>query len=166
MIRRILTAASARCTGCRICEFVCSLSKTGELNPYRARVRIVPRSELGAFLPVICRHCVKPACFAACPIPGAMVRDLQTGVVRIIEEECIGCRECVAACPFGAIQLNPEGEPLKCDLCGGDPLCVRHCPARPLEDHPAQPSREQSCLQYREFYRVGKQLVRPSERKG
>ena len=160
MIRRLLTAEAARCTGCRICEFVCSLHKTGELNPYRARLKIAPRSELGAFVPVICRHCVKPACFAACPMPGAMSRDLQTGVVRIIEAACIGCRECVVACPFGALQLTPEGEPLKCDLCGGEPRCVRHCPARPLPDGSAPSALEQSCLQYREFSRVGKKSLR------
>lgn len=157
MAHRILTAEPELCTGCRICELVCSLNKTGELNSYRARIKIVTRDELGSFTPVICRHCVKPACLAACPIPGAMAKDNQTGAVRIMEDKCIGCRACADACPFQAIQLDPEGNPLKCDLCGGDPLCVRRCPTRPLESPADAPPQELSCLQYTEFYRVGKQ---------
>ena len=161
---RILTSEPDLCTGCRICELICSLGKTGELNIYRARIKIVTRDELGIFIPVICRHCVKPACLSACPVPEAMVRDEQTGAVCIIEENCIGCRECVDTCPFGAIQLDPEGNPLKCDLCGGDPLCVRHCPTRPLEGQNNQPPSEQSCLQFKEFYKVSGQKVKERQR--
>ena len=164
MIRWILTAEQKLCTGCRICELMCSLGKTGALNHYRARLKIVTRDELGSFTPIICRHCVKPACFASCPVPGAMVRDEQTGTVHIVEEACIGCRECVDACPFGAIQLDPDGNPLKCDLCGGDPLCVRYCPTRPLESPAGMPPSEQSCMQYKQFYRVANQGVKESER--
>lgn len=160
MMRRILTAEPELCTGCRICELICSLGKTGELNIYRARLKIVTRDELGIFTPVICRHCVKPVCLSACPVPEAMARDELTGAVLIIEDNCIGCRECVDACPFGAIQLDPEGNPLKCDLCRGDPLCVRHCPTRPLEGPLNIPPSERSCLQFNEFHKVGREKVK------
>ena len=164
MIHRILTTEPELCTGCRMCELVCSLSKTGELNLYRARLKIAIRDELGAFTPVICRHCIKPLCQSACPIPEAMERDEKTGAVTIMEEYCIGCRACFDACPFGAIRLDPEGSPLKCDLCGGDPLCVRHCPPRPLDGPKDKPPVEQSCLQYLKPHRTGKPGIKQSKR--
>ena len=49
------------------------------------------------------------------------------------EDLYIGCRACVAACPFGAIRYWPEDNKiLKCDLCGGDPACVRYCATKIL----------------------------------
>jgi carbon-monoxide dehydrogenase iron sulfur subunit len=158
-VRKILTAEPELCTGCHICELVCSLRKTGQLNLYRARLRISTRDELGSFSPVICRHCVRPACLSACPVAGAMVQEKETGAVRIVEDKCIGCRACADACPFKAIQLDPEGNPLKCDLCGGDPLCVRRCPTRPLDSLPDGSPGEKSCLQYLDFCRVGTSIV-------
>ena len=60
---------------------------------------------------------------------GAIFRDNETGIVRISMEDCIGCYECVKACPFGAIRIDPEEETVfKCDLCEGDPECAKWCP--------------------------------------
>jgi len=48
--------------------------------------------------------------------------------VTIDYDRCIGCRMCMAVCPFGAISLDSaRGRPIKCDLCDGDPLCVTFC---------------------------------------
>ncbi len=50
------------------------------------------------------------------------------GVVVIDEQKCIGCKQCVQACPFGAIQMHPvTKKAIKCDLCGGKPKCVEIC---------------------------------------
>mgnify|MGYP003332077943 CR=1 FL=1 len=55
------------------------------------------------------------------------------GVVVVEPEHCIGCLACVDACPFGAIYVGPEHSVQKCDLCGGDPLCVKYCPWETIE---------------------------------
>jgi Fe-S-cluster-containing dehydrogenase component len=50
------------------------------------------------------------------------------GVVKIDYDKCIGCRMCVAACPFGAMNFDSVAKKVaKCDLCDGDPECVKFC---------------------------------------
>jgi|YNPNPStandDraft_1061719.scaffolds.fasta_scaffold00099_34 carbon-monoxide dehydrogenase iron sulfur subunit len=118
------------CVNCRICEMACSLRKTGVLNPCKARIWIHRDGE-AAPRPMVCRHCLVPPCEKACPVEGEkpIVRDRETGIVSLHIERCIGCYECVKACPFGAIRIDPEsGEVFKCDLCEGDPECVQWCP--------------------------------------
>lgn len=155
-MRQVITAKKELCTDCRICELVCSLNKAGELNVWKARLRVKPGVKIGTFEPLICRHCSKPPCLSACPIPGAMHLDKHTGAVVISEEKCTGCRVCLEACPFGVIFLDPDGNVLKCDLCGGDPLCVRYCPTRPANSLPHLSHPEQSCLQFKGFHEVSK----------
>ena len=54
------------------------------------------------------------------------------GVVVRDEDRCIGCRMCVVLCPYNAI-TSFDGEIIKCDLCGGDPVCVRYCSTGAIE---------------------------------
>lgn len=62
-----------------------------------------------------------------------MKRDPKTRAVVVDEERCTGCGFCAAACPWGVITLDPvTGKALKCDLCGGDPACVKECPENAL----------------------------------
>ncbi len=58
--------------------------------------------------------------------------------------------------PFDAIQVSPDGKILKCDLCDGDPVCVKYCPPRPEHSLPHLPWPAQSCLQYSESHSAGK----------
>ena len=59
---------------------------------------------------------------------GALSRDPKTGAVLVDDKSCSGCEICVDACPLGAISLDREREVVfKCDLCGGDPECVKVC---------------------------------------
>lgn len=122
----------SQCTGCRMCELVCSFTHYKIFNPSLSRIKVVTQeSELIDF-PIICRQCQDPTCKEVCPTQ-AISRDNHLGVNRINNELCIGCGECVSACPFGAIYL-PAGEkvPISCDLCGGDPQCVTYCPREVL----------------------------------
>ena len=64
---------------------------------------------------------------AACPTD-ALYKDESTGAILVHAQACIGCAACVDACPFGVASLHPEtGLPLICDLCHGDPACVKRC---------------------------------------
>ncbi len=146
---KIFRANRELCTGCRICELVCSMRQTGVLSPYRASIRVSHDEENGTFAPAICRHCRKPLCKEACPVPQAMrFHEVVTGVVVVDPKLCIGCLACVDACPFGAIQVGPEQSVQKCDLCDGDPLCVKYCPDRPENFSPRQPFPRAKALEY------------------
>ena len=131
-MNKTLEAAWERCKGCRLCELVCSLSHEGSCNPELSRVRVLRLSHHLAAFPSICLMCTNPACRQACPT-GAVELDDATGSVRVNAARCIGCRECVGACPFGAIFISPEsGRAIKCDLCDGEPRCVQVCPCGAL----------------------------------
>jgi len=126
--RKIYVKDTESCTGCRICEIVCSLkyAKSG-VNPRMARIRIEYFPEKGFIMPNVCRLCTKPACISACP-EKALLKDSETGVIRVNEEMCDGCGKCIKACKFKSITLHPlKNIALVCDLCGGDPQCVKYC---------------------------------------
>jgi Fe-S-cluster-containing dehydrogenase component len=73
-------------------------------------------------------RCEDAACEAACP-RHATFRNYTTGAMEVDAHRCIGCLSCVFACPFGATFVDQEdGRVLKCDLCDGDPTCVKVCP--------------------------------------
>ncbi|MDO8490887.1 MAG: 4Fe-4S dicluster domain-containing protein [Dehalococcoidia bacterium] len=153
--KNVLAAFADFCTGCRTCEIVCSLKHTGTANPALARLKLVHSRKDHSTFPIICRHCKNAPCQAACPVPGAMHTDPKTAAVIINEEKCIQCLACVEACPFAAIQVGPAREILKCDLCGGNPLCAEYCP--PVGHlYPHMPRPAQSCLQFVEASRVTK----------
>lgn len=89
-----------------------------------------------AFMKVSCLHCVDPSCVSACPV-SAMTKDAKTGIVGYDKDACIGCRYCVAACPFGIPKWdydNPFGKIGKCELCrhrlaeGKYAACAEVCP--------------------------------------
>ncbi|GAF92876.1 unnamed protein product [marine sediment metagenome] len=70
---------------------------------------------------------------AVCP-KDAISRDEELGGVVVNYDLCIGCEMCVAACPFGGMGIDViENKVIKCDLCDGEPACVRFCKAEALE---------------------------------
>jgi len=115
------------CTACRICEFICSTHNFGEINPSKSRIKVKIIAKDFFFFPVVCKQCSKAPCIEVCPSE-ALMRNEITGAVELVEDNCIGCRLCVKACPFGAMGFTKENKLAdKCDLCGGDPQCVKHC---------------------------------------
>jgi formate dehydrogenase iron-sulfur subunit len=81
----------------------------------------------------VCKHCVKAGCMEVCPT-GAIIRT-EFDTVVIQSDACNGCRDCIAACPFGVIDINPvSGTAQKCTLCydrlraGMQPACSQACP--------------------------------------
>ncbi len=81
-----------------------------------------------------CMHCEDPGCLKACPAPGAIVK-YANGIVDFISENCIGCGNCVAGCPFDVPRISEkDSKAYKCTLCsdrvsvGLEPACVKACP--------------------------------------
>ncbi|MBM4338113.1 MAG: 4Fe-4S dicluster domain-containing protein [Deltaproteobacteria bacterium] len=119
-----------RCTGCRLCESICVLynDKVNDLS--RSRIRILKKHSLGLSTPVVCSQCKKPPCGKACPVDAIHKDD--DGCVKIDQETCIGCEACVSACPFGVMMALPD-KVVKCELCDGDPQCVKYCMTNAIE---------------------------------
>jgi sarcosine oxidase subunit beta len=114
------------CTGCRMCEMACSIHHTHTARPTQLRIRVAYSSD-ASFSPVPCIHCEEAYCMEVCPV-NALVRDGDTAVVKVVDEDCIACMLCLDACPYGGITYSEEkGVVIKCDLCGGDPACAAYC---------------------------------------
>ncbi len=130
-----LISKPALCVNCRICEMSCSLQKSGMFNPVKASIW-TRRNENGRDAPMFCRHCLVPPCAKACPVEEGkpILREKETGIVRFSVNNCTGCHECVGACPFDAMRIDPHTEQVfKCDLCDGDPECVKWCPTGAIQ---------------------------------
>jgi len=116
-----------RCTNCDLCALTCSFVKENLYSLNRSRIWIVKDISRALGVPVICENCENPPCAKVCPV-NALTKNHETGIVELNESKCIGCRECIWICPFGAISIDPKkGKAVKCDLCGGDPECVKAC---------------------------------------
>jgi formate dehydrogenase iron-sulfur subunit len=81
-----------------------------------------------------CMHCEDPGCLKSCPAPGAIVK-YTNGIVDFIEENCIGCGNCITGCPFDVPRISQkDNKAYKCTLCsdrvgvGLEPACVKACP--------------------------------------
>ncbi len=122
-----------KCTGCETCEAACSAKHEGAINPFESRIRIIKWEIEGKGIPVTCNQCHSAPCQAVCPTK-AISWDESLGRTIIRYDLCIGCRMCIAVCPFGAISFDSIGKRvIKCDLCDGDPLCAKFCAYEALQ---------------------------------
>lgn len=137
-MNRFIIADAAKCIGCRTCEVACAVSHQQDqacsgLNPARfsSRIRVVKTGDFSTA--VTCHHCEEAPCARACPV-GAIYRA--QGAVLVEQSRCIGCKSCMIACPFGAMEVTSAPlQALKCDLCqhrDGGPACVEACPTSAL----------------------------------
>jgi len=129
-MEKVLQVDIEKCVGCRTCEVACSLRNAGESNPTRSRIRIIRYERAGKFhnyVPMVCQQCSDPLCMEACPV-NAISRDQGTGALVVDADSCVGCKVCSMACPIGGVSIDPVTDvAYKCDLCGGDPECVKVC---------------------------------------
>lgn len=138
------------CTGCGLCELICSLGHTETCNPARSRIRIMRMEQKGVIIQTFCQQCEDAACMAACPV-SAISKNQSAGTIEIDHELCIMCEDCIAACPFKGIYRDGSDEKIiACDLCGGDPQCVKYCETKAidfLEKDPAAIQKKRESLQ-------------------
>ena len=96
---KVLKVDYQKCTGCRLCELVCSVSHHGISNPARSRIKVMKWETEGLYIPMSCQQCEDAPCMSACPVK-AISRDETLGRVMVDYDVCIGCRTCVSVCPF------------------------------------------------------------------
>lgn len=163
-LNAFVAADPAKCTGCKVCEVACAVAHAAAgpvtagtmTEPVVARLYLVKTA--GVTMPIQCRHCEDAPCANVCP--SAAITQVNNTII-IDQKACVGCKTCLLACPFGAIELAPvyrEGQAViqnalqletgaglidkpfvaasKCDLCRGcadSPACVEACPEKALE---------------------------------
>ena len=130
-MNRFIMADASKCIGCRTCEVACVVSHQAEQD-----------------CASLCRQCEDAPCANVCP-NGAIKRE--KGFVHVMQERCIGCKTCVVACPYGAMEVvvrpvvrnsgiglsvrAEKAEANKCDLCyhrDAGPACMEACPTHAL----------------------------------
>ncbi|EFE51259.1 4Fe-4S binding domain protein [Providencia rettgeri DSM 1131] len=140
-MRRAFLIDSHKCIGCRGCAMACKSFNLLEPELYWRYVyplstEIYPHRDR-AFYSLACNHCENPACLEACPVEAYTKRE--DGIVVNNPENCIGCRNCIRSCPYGAPTFNEVTQKAeKCSMCyeridvGLLPACVDACPVGAL----------------------------------
>ena len=130
-----------RCVGCHACTVACKSENDVPVGVTRTYVKHV---ETGLFPDTRrqfqvtrCNQCLEPPCVTACPVTAMYKRN--DGIVDFDKDVCIGCKACIAACPYDAIFINPEDHSAeKCNFCtqrldvGLEPACVTVCPVEAI----------------------------------
>jgi formate dehydrogenase iron-sulfur subunit len=131
-----------RCTGCKACVSAChSLNGLDDDEAWRDVGVLLGGSDSPAWQQTVttaCHHCADPACMNGCPV-GAYEKDVDTGIVRHLDDQCIGCSYCILKCPYDVPKYSKKrGIVRKCDMChqrlavGEAPACVQACPTEAI----------------------------------
>jgi formate dehydrogenase iron-sulfur subunit len=127
-----------RCSGCKACVTAChALNGLDDGEAWRHVGTLISEDWRRPFrqsIPTTCHHCAEPGCLTGCPVL-AYEKDVLTGIVRHLDDQCIGCQYCVMMCPYEVPQYSAQrGIVRKCDMCsqrlsaGEAPACVQACP--------------------------------------
>jgi formate dehydrogenase iron-sulfur subunit len=113
----------------------------------------------------VCKHCVHAGCLEVCPT-GAIIRT-EFDTVVIQSDACNGCRNCIGACPFGVIDINPaSGTAQKCTLCydrmlvGLEPACAKACPTASINFGPIAGLKTMAQTRLGQLHRAGESRAR------
>ncbi len=131
------------CTGCKSCVAAChSLNGLDDTETWRDVGLLVSPSKAHPFTQTItsaCHHCADPACLNGCPVL-AYEKDPVTGIVRHLDDQCIGCSYCILKCPYDVPKFSERlGIVRKCDMCHGRlaegeaPACAQACPTHAIK---------------------------------
>jgi Fe-S-cluster-containing dehydrogenase component/DMSO reductase anchor subunit len=126
------------CTGCKACVTAChNLNGLDDGEAWRTVGLLhggTSSQPVQQTVTTACHHCLDPACMNGCPV-GAYEKDALTGIVKHLDDQCIGCQYCTFTCPYDVPKFNAErGIVRKCDMCSGRlaageaPACVQACP--------------------------------------
>ena len=126
------------CTGCKACVTACHSLNGLDADESWRDVGLLHggTTELPVLQTVTtsCHHCLEPACLEGCPVE-AYEKDPTTGIVKHLDDQCIGCQYCVLMCPYDVPKYNrARGIVRKCDMCtdrlavGEAPACAQACP--------------------------------------
>lgn len=152
-MNRFVAANPSKCIGCRTCEVACALAHANgagveglSSDSFKPRLRMIKTATVSTA--VMCHHCEDAPCVNACPSKAIVYRN---NSVQVEQERCLGCKSCVMACPFGAMDvvtvpavkpfagtkltLGVKAQAHKCDLCvdrAAGPACVQTCPTKAL----------------------------------
>jgi Fe-S-cluster-containing dehydrogenase component len=141
MARFGMSIDTRTCVGCMDCVVAC---KTENGVPEGFNRDWIATESVGSF-PTLhmeirserCNHCDNPPCVTCCPTGASHVSD-RGAIVLVTARECIGCKACLASCPYDARFVHPDGYADKCTFCihrvkeGLDPACVTVCPTRSM----------------------------------
>jgi Fe-S-cluster-containing dehydrogenase component/DMSO reductase anchor subunit len=163
-----------KCSGCKACVTAChSLNGLDEDETWRSVGLLVsdprpPAASRVAFqqhVTTACHHCADPGCANGCPVL-AYDKDPVTGIVRHLDDQCIGCSYCVMKCPYEVPKYSRRrGIVRKCDMCsqrlavGEAPACVQACPDEAIRITLVSPS------EVRETHR-GSPVMNPAGKDG
>lgn len=128
-----------RCIGCHACSVACKSENDVRLGVFRSWVKVIEKGTYPhvrkVYLPLLCNNCERAVCLSVCPVKATWRRD--DGIIMIDEHRCIGCKYCMAACPYDVRHVNPIKKIVqKCYWCfhrvdaGLVPSCVNTCQAR------------------------------------
>jgi formate dehydrogenase iron-sulfur subunit len=151
------------CTGCKACVSAChSMNGLEEHETWRDVGLITGTNAGKPYLQTVttaCHHCLEPACLEGCPVL-AYDKDPETGIVRHLDDQCIGCQYCTMKCPYDVPKYSHRlGIVRKCDMCtdrlavGEAPACVQACP------HEAITIRLVEVAEVREATRLGTRII-------
>ena len=127
-----------RCMGCNTCSVVCKAENQVNIGVWRSWVKQIEKGHYPkvtkSFLPVLCNNCENPICVTVCPVNANRKRE--DGIVTYDPHRCVGCRYCMASCPYEVRYVNPVKRFVeKCHWClhrverGMEPACVEACPS-------------------------------------
>ncbi|MFK8112151.1 MAG: DmsC/YnfH family molybdoenzyme membrane anchor subunit [Rubripirellula sp.] len=126
------------CSGCKACVVACHTMNGLDENESWRRVGTISigdgQQSRVQHVTTACHHCEDPGCLNGCPVK-AYTKDPETGIVRHLDDQCIGCKYCTMMCPYEVPQYSDRlGIVRKCDMChqrlkvGEAPACVQSCP--------------------------------------
>jgi Fe-S-cluster-containing dehydrogenase component len=138
--RYAMAIDTRRCVGCSACVIACKTENKVPAGFFRDWLE----EELHGTFPNLtleirsnrCQHCSEPPCVTACPTGASFIAD--GGITLVSRNKCTGCKACIAACPYDARYVHPDGYVDKCTFCihrlqkGLLPACVTVCPTKAM----------------------------------